>query len=441
MTSAAALVTGYAIIIVSPLVLALVFRPSPGGGFVYHLGLGMALMGMVILFLQVLLTGRYRWIERPFGLDMLTRFHKRMGITAAAFLLLHPVLLAAGGAGLQLLISVQKPLIIYVGRAALLLLIISIVLSVYRVRLGLTFERWRLSHNLLIPAVIVGGYLHSRFIGQDLSGIYLLRVQWFLLLTVSLVAFTHHRIVRPAVLSRSPYRVTDVKSEADQVWTIVLEPAARGSCYDYLPGQFQFITFKRDPQLPVEEHHWTITSSPAQRDYVSSTIKALGDFTSTIGRTKPGDTAVVHAPFGRFSYLLYPEEKHLVFIAGGIGITPFMGMLRHMRDTQADYTVTLLYANVAESRIVFAEELAQIASGDAPVLELVHVLEQPSQKWRGETGRIDQEKILRYCSHPDILANTYYLCGPSAMSENIIQTLKKLGVSERRIRIEIFSLL
>jgi predicted ferric reductase len=441
MTSAAALVISYAIIIVSPLILAAVVRPSPGAGFIYNLGLGMALMGMVILFLQVLLTGRYKWIERPFGLDMLTRFHKRMGITAAAFLLLHPVLLAAGGAGLQLLISVRTPLMIYVGRAALLLLIISIALSVYRVRLGLTFERWRLSHNLLIPVVIVGGYLHSRFIGQDLTGIYLLRVQWFILLAVTLVAFTHHRIVRPSVLSKSPYRVTDVKKEADQVWTIALEPAAGGPCYDYLPGQFQFITFKRGPHLPVEEHHWTISSSPAQKNYVSSTIKALGDFTSTIGRTKPGDTAVVHAPFGRFSYLLYPEEKHLVFIAGGIGITPFMSMLRHMRDTQADYTVTLLYANVAEAQIVFAEELAQIASGEAPVLELVHVLEQPSQKWRGETGRIDQEKILRYCSHPDILANTYYLCGPSAMSESIIQTLKKLGVSERRIRIEIFSLL
>ena len=86
----------------------------------------------------------------------------------------------------------------------------------------------------------------------------------------------------------------------------------------------------------MEEHHFTIASSPLDRTSHTSTIKASGDFTASIGQTKPGDLAVIQAPFGRFSTVLHPEVQDWVFIAGGIGITPLMSNLqvhaRHARD-------------------------------------------------------------------------------------------------------------
>ena len=75
---------------------------------------------------------------------------------------------------------------------------------------------------------------------------------------------------------------------------------------------------------------------------------------------------MVHAPFGRFSYLVHPEAKDLVFIAGGIGITPLMSNLRHMHDTGADRRVLLLYSNKSEADIVFKEELDGMAGGEKP---------------------------------------------------------------------------
>jgi ferredoxin-NADP reductase len=173
---------------------------------------------------------------------------------------------------------------------------------------------------------------------------------------------------------------------------------------------------------------------------VSSTIKALGDFTSTMGQTRVGDRAAVHGGFGRFSYVLYPKERDLVFIAGGIGITPLMSMIRHMQDTRDTRQVLLLYANKDQSGIVFSRELSEIEAGGHPSLRVVHVLGSPGPGWKGETGFVDEEKILRLCGD-DLDGKIFYVCGPSGLIDAVLDALTGLGVEDYRIRIEIFSFL
>ena len=169
-----------------------------------------------------------------------------------------------------------------------------------------------------------------------------------------------------------------------------------------MPGQFQFVTFLASEGLPAEEHHFTIASSPALAGSHTSTIKASGDFTAQIDKVKPGDPVAIEAPFGRFSHVFYPESQDLVFIAGGIGITPLMSNLRHMRDTGTRRRVLLLYVNRGEADIVFKEELDHMAGKEAPQLEIVHVLTQPGSNGQGESGRLDREKLSRLCGAPQI---------------------------------------
>ncbi|HSM73041.1 MAG TPA: hypothetical protein VK852_00300, partial [Desulfobacterales bacterium] len=282
-------------------------------------------------------------------------------------------------------------------------------------------------------------FAHSFAVGADLQQTSM-RTLWIVAFIVAVGVFIAHRIIRPVRLRRRPWRVVDVQEEMEGVNTVKLVPPESGSVYDYLPGQFQFITFFRDRGLPVEEHHWTISSSPTQKGYVTSTIKSLGDFTATIKDTRPGDTAAVHAPFGRFSYALHPEEKDLVFIAGGIGITPLMSMLRHMRDTRDTRSVLLLYGNPDADRIVFRDELEQIDAGEHPRLKVVHVLSDPGENWTGERGMIDGERIAKYCGH-DLSRKVFYVCGPPPLIEGVVSALQERGVSHRRIRVEIFSFL
>ena len=200
------------------------------------------------------------------------------------------------------------------------------------------------------------------------------------------------------------------------------------------------MTFHRAPGLPVEEHHWTISSSPAQKDTISSTIKGVGDFTKTIPQTRPGDTATVHGSFGRFSHVLHPHERDLVFLAGGIGITPLMSMLRYMRDMDDDRSVLLLYGNRTEKDIVFRRELEEMAAGKRPDLTVVHILSGAGTDWTGETGHVDRERIKKYCE-ADLSEKIFYVCGPQKMAEALIKTLFEMGVSKSRIRQEIFSFL
>ncbi|HQJ08742.1 MAG TPA: oxidoreductase, partial [Deltaproteobacteria bacterium] len=236
------------------------------------------------------------------------------------------------------------------------------------------------------------------------------------------------------------YRVIEVRPEASDVWTIKLAPPEGRKIEEYLPGQFHFITFYRDRSLPVEEHHWTISSPPSQGEYVSSTIKALGDFTSTMGETKTGDVAAVHGAFGRFSYLFHPEERDLVFVAGGIGITPLMSMIRYMHDVRDARNVVLFYGNQKEDQIVFRDELSNIESEGYPSLKVVHVISSPEKEWTGETGYVDREKIRKHCGD-NLQGKAFYLCGPAGMLEAVASALKGMGVADRQIRTEIFSFL
>ena len=171
----------------------------------------------------------------------------------------------------------------------------------------------------------------------------------------------------------------------------------------------------------------------------TATIKESGDFTRGIGMVRAGDLLAVQAPFGRFSYLLHPDEKDIVFIAGGIGITPIMSMLRHMRDSAADKDVQLFYANNSEEDIVFRRELAELASGKAPRLRVTHVLARPGDGWTGERDRIDWPMIEKNMSG-NSRAKAFYLCGPPPMMNALITTLIENGIPSRQVRSERFSL-
>ena len=273
-------------------------------------------------------------------------------------LLCHPLLMASGGGGWKLLWG-DNTWYIWVGRLALVTVVMSVAISLGRKIFKLPFETWRLGHNISGPAILLLAFIHSWNASIDFS----LGAMRILLASASgpgrnpiLVS----SVLDPARLRRNPYRVVDVRQETHDVWTLKFEPPEGKTRFDFLPGQFQFVTLLRGRGLPEEEHHFTISSSPTEEGFHTSTIKASGDFTATIGETRPGDLAVIEAPFGRFSSVFYQGTKEYVYIAGGIGITPFMSNLRYMHDIKAEHRVLLLYVNKTEADIVFRDELASL---------------------------------------------------------------------------------
>lgn len=285
-----------------------------------------AVTGFAMLLFQPLLSARFRWMERRPGLDRLLSFHRITGITAGIFIILHPLMLALNQQSLSLFTNFDSPWQINAGRITLAVFIIYGAGAVFRAGLKIPFQKWLRMHNALAPLLIAGGFLHSWFIKVQ----YLapsMRVLWFILLFAGLFSYFHLTLYQRLSARMKPWRVSRVNRITGNVWEIVMEPPAGKHPFGYLPGQFLFVTFLRGRGLPNEEHPFTISSSPTEKGHVAVTIKESGDFTASIGETAPGDRAALMAPYGRFSYLLHPQGKRMVLIAGGIGVTPLLSMI------------------------------------------------------------------------------------------------------------------
>lgn len=429
---------GYVAVVLSGLIIVTFVRPESEENFLHTLGMSLPLVAFLILGMQVILASRLRCLSWPFGLDMVFRFHKAMAFVAFALLVLHPVLIAWSANNWGLLFNLKQPWIIWAGKIALTLLLINAVVSFWRAKLRFDFEKWRLTHNILGLSVLILGFVHGYAIGDDLETL-TMRIVWPLVLLLIVAFYLYHKIFRPANLRKHQYVVEKVQQEASDVWTVRLRPPEDRKKFDFSPGQFHFITFHRKGDLPVEEHHWTISAGPSE-ETIASSIKESGDFTSTIGKTQAGDTAEVIGPYGRFSYALYPEEKDLVFISGGIGITPFMSMLRNMHSEKETRKVLLLWGNRSEKNIVFQDELNQISESQKPQLSVVHYLENPPEGWDGKQGRIDKDALEKQIDAEGFKQRGFYVCCPPPMAKQIISLLRQLGVPSSRIHAERFAL-
>jgi predicted ferric reductase len=379
-----------------------------------------------ILSLQPVLSARLRVLDRSFGLDTIYILHKIMGMTAVATLIGAVVLQAGEKEG----VSQALPGVVAAG----LSLVLVLTAFFYR-ELRIRYESWRRLHNVLAVAALSTLYAHALFITAGYSKTPM-RIVLTLYLATGAAAYLWHCLIGPIGRRRNLYRIAHVARETPNVWSLTLEPLEGAARFDFLPGQFQFLTFK---QGKGEEHPFTISSSPTLPGVHTATIKESGDFTRGIGMVRPGDLLAVQAPFGRFSYLLYPDEHDIVFIAGGIGITPIMSMLRHMRDSRADKDIELFSANHGEEDIVFRRELEEIAKGEAPRLRVRHVLSKPGPGWTGERGHIDWPLLEKNLSG-DLRAKAYYLCGPPTLMNALITTLIDKGIPARQVRSEQFSL-
>lgn len=429
----------YALAVAAPMIIVSATEAEEGEeALLLTLGDGCAIIALGILLMQPFLAARIRWIEKPFGLDRVYRFHRAMGVSAGCLLVLHPFFLAANSGHWRLLTSFQLPWYIMLGKLGALAVVATVLTSLFYGAIRLKFESWRVLHNCLAVTLVGIGLVHSG-VTADLFGRPVVVAAWVIAAAAVLAIYGWHRLLRPIRLKARSWTIVEVTPETHNVWTVKLEPPVGSPVPDYLPGQFHFLTFYRHIGR-VEEHPFTISSSPTQKHFVTSTIKASGDFTSTIGDCTCGsDAAARLGPFGRFSCALHPEEKDLVFIAGGIGMTPFMSMLRWMHDTSVDARVTLLYGNRTEKDIVFRKELDGIAKSGRPALVVAHILSEPDASWKGERGRIDADKVARLAGK-DLAGKTFYLCGPPPMMKSLRAALRKLGVPCGKIRSERFAL-
>jgi ferredoxin-NADP reductase len=227
-------------------------------------------------------------------------------------------------------------------------------------------------------------------------------------------------------------RLHDRRHEADDVTTFRFVPEPPVS---YLAGQYLRYTLPHpEPDSRGISRYFTIASAPSEPFIMLTTrLSSPGStFKQALAALEPGAAVAATGPLGRFVYTQY--DTPAVFIAGGIGVTPFRSMLVEWAAQERNSEITLLYAN-RTPEIAFRGLFDQLALARQAV-KTVYVVSHPTADWIGPVGHIDATFIREHV--PDIQAPRFYAAGPQAMVEAMRQALGQLGVQRERIQLEIF---
>ena len=365
-------------------------------------------------------------LDRPFGYDRVVHFHKKMAMAAVILILLHPILVAVGH-GYFGLFGMQTSWRVNLGKTALLFLILGVLFAMTFHKLKVDYNVWRFGHKAMVVVVILG-FLHGLVIGSHINQSAAVRTYWIALFAVAAGIFGFRNAVFPFL--RRKFVVTDVSQETHDTYTLTFEPTDKAPLCRH-PGQFMFLKLIR-PGRRSELHPFTISASPLEANRVQATIKQSRQFHQpAIHQTLVGDIGRIEAPFGRFSYV-YDNPKKIVFIAGGVGITPMMSMFRTLHETRDPRPVVLLYGNKSERDIIFRKELEQLPDH----CKVVHILSNPDDNWKGEKV-MSPNVIEKYAS--DVMTELRVSVRPPNDDDKVISPAE-LNIDERRIHHERFSL-
>ncbi len=417
-----------------PLAVAYV-GPAEARTFWIEVGVGLGFVGMSLMLLQFLFTGRYPQLAESFGSDSMLQYHRQVGLVAMVFILAHPaILFLTDPVYLEYLdprVDWMRALALAAVIGALLLLVAT---SLWRLTFRLAYEWWRAAHGVLALFIVFIGLVHILQVGYYVAEFW--KQSFFVLGTASAVGLlVNTRVVRPWRMKRRPYEVLEVREERGDAWTLVLAPEGHGGMR-FRPGQFAWITMNDTP-FSLQQNPYSFSSSaddaPTRLEF---TIKVEGDFSRSVSDVEPGQTAFLEGPFGFFVPNRQPDLG-CVMIVGGVGVTPCMSMIRTFGARGDPRPLQLIYANVTLDGCIFYEELEELQNDLH--LDIVHVIENPPEGWDGERGLIDRELLARYLPE-NRHGSEYFMCGPEPMMNIAETSLREMGIHWNRLLSERFDM-
>ncbi|RDE49625.1 MAG: oxidoreductase [Candidatus Accumulibacter meliphilus] len=350
------------------------------------------------------------------GLELSYRWHHRCGVIAYLLLLCHPLALALDGwaeapqLAWQTLDPRAQSWPLWLGWAGLLLLMLGLA-STFAVHLP--YRRWRGFHFLLGGGVLLG-----------LAHVYVLLGNEQLLLALLLIAtlaLGWRLLASDLGLSAHPYRVTQVEKPAAGVIEAALAPCAAALALS--PGQFVLAAFGDGPSFHgCGEYHPFTVSGIDHQGRLRISVRALGPCSRHIQELEAGVLVRLQGPFG--SFLDDVRWAPQLWIAGGIGITPFIAELRAQRCSQPT-TLLYLYRHAADA--LFLEELAAASREDAQFVLLTDA---------SGSGLPDVDRLLAQVSR--LRERQVHMCGPQPLLATLTAALRQRGVSAAAIHFESF---
>jgi ferredoxin-NADP reductase len=210
--------------------------------------------------------------------------------------------------------------------------------------------------------------------------------------------------------------------------------------WTFKPGQYLDMTLLDPPETDSEGNvrSFSIASAPHEETVMVATRMRDTAFKRVL-KTMPFGTAVkIEGPSGDLT-LENDVTRTAVFLAGGIGITPFRSIVHWAAKEKLPNRIVLFYSNRRPEDAAFLAELQDL-EGDNPKYQLIASMtemEKSHRPWNGETGLIDQEMLGRYLK--GAASPIYYIAGPPAMVKGLHEMLNKAGMNDDDIRAEEFA--
>jgi predicted ferric reductase len=389
----------------------------------YELGTSLGFWGFLLFGLNFVLATRWRWVERLLGgLDRVYALHGLLGRWTLALVLLHLGILivqALPDWGLAATYVVPGLDLSYtLGGAGVLLLTLLVAATLW---VRFPYQRWLASHRWMGVPYILGG-AHAIVAQGD----------WYLwLLTVAgsyawiYSAFLYRRLgprhqgtIRRVV---GLHGVTEL--------TIGFERP-----HGFQPGQFVFLSVTRSAAgLPNELHPFSISAILDERTFRIS-AKRLGDYTARLGELTPGDAVTVYGSYGSFGARGLATRGDALWVAGGIGVTPFLSLLRHLAEGNTGHTGRILFVWTVGERAdaVYLEEIQALAAQLPGLRFHLHVT--------ASDGLLTAKGLENLAGEGTLAQRRILLCGPPPMMRAITAQSVARGVRRSYIVSEEFAL-
>lgn len=390
-------------------------------GFLYALGRYFALTAFMVFFFQYIWTARIRFFERIMSYDRRVVVHRTLGFLGVLMVSLHPILILLFYATREIPFVITFP--IALGLAALVALFV-VAGAVFLGRLwGARYETWKHIHWTAFSVVTLA-FFHSLLMGSDIFGYvrYLWFVLWGLHLGVLILKLTHR-----ADQWFNVYEVREVNREGPGITTLKMDKPG----VPYRAGQFGFLSARLNGRWEMF-HPFSMTSLRSDQ-YLSLTIKSVGDFTDQVDDIKPGDQVKLDVGYGGFSPDFVPDDRY-VMIAGGVGMTPLYAICRDLHQREEPPQVVLLYTVHNENEILFRKDLDEWFTSTTG-WKHEYIMTAQSD-WEGEQGRLTPEKVSKLLQGD--LSGTFFLCGPLGLIRSVRSFLLDQDVPVKKIRKEEF---
>jgi predicted ferric reductase len=377
---------------------------------------------IILMACSLFLSTRPKWAEKYFGgLDKMYLTHRHTGTAAFLLIFVHVLTVPISTTGWAL--GNYLAVIAFAGIVGIVLITLAPRIPFLNRLIGGDYDDWK-KLKRFIGIFFILAFIHSLTVPHGLNA--LVAITWVqIFFIIGTVSYFYTELFGGVFKKFLPYKVEAVNHPNGSTAEVILR-AKNDPIKEQRAGQFLFVRFPGDKKLN-ELHPFTISSAP-QEDLLRVTIKASGDFTRHLfSNLQTGMDAVIEGAYGMFDYKTGGQKQ--VWVAGGIGVTPFLSFIRDM-DGNLAHDIDLYYTVRHREEAVFLDEI-EAAAKKNPRLKM-HI------RFSSLGGSLTVDEIVKNAGG-NISGHHVYMCGPLPMMQAFEKKFLKAKVPAANIHYEEFN--